>query len=49
MEIGPVEFIKEGAKSVLGKKGTSKKESNTARDVQHAMVEQVKSSSDSNS
>lgn len=48
MKIGPMEFIKEGAKVVLGKRVTSREESNTVGDEQHAVIKWVKSSTNSN-
>ena len=48
MEIGPVKFFKEGAKSVLGKRNTSCEESSTIGVAQHIVVKRVKSSGDSN-
>ncbi|KAK7850422.1 uncharacterized protein CFP56_000993 [Quercus suber] len=49
MEIGPVEFFKEGAKSVLGKRINIDTESSAVHAEQHAVVKRVKSSGDSNS
>ena len=43
-----MEFLKEGAKSVLGKRNTSCEESSTVGATQHIVVKTVKSSGDSN-
>ena len=49
MEIEPVKLIKEGVKSVLGKRSTSKEGSNQVEDEQIEVVKQGKSSAKSNS
>ena len=48
MEIRPGEFLKEGAKSMLGKRMSSSKKSSQAEVEQHVEVKRVKSSGDSN-
>ena len=48
MEIRPGEFLKKGAKSMLGKRMSSSKESSQAKVEQHVEVKMVKSSGDSN-
>jgi len=48
LEYGYVELIKEGAKSILGKRMKGKEESNLDRDKQDRMVKRGKISDDSN-